>query len=412
MAFFITLTTNEICKHILSAKDSVVLAAPAINDAIAKALIQTHQRLGNEAVQVILDVSADVCRIGYGDISAVRLLHEAGLQVREEKALRLGVLICDNKGWSFVATPRLVEAEVDEVATYNALTLTEMQVVVLRGELPKTAEEEAQDRQVPEEQDLFSSKIGAKLVKKEQIQEVEKALIIAPPQPFDLARQSNVYSSLIRYVELSFEGLNVAAKTIKLPKEISLLTTKDKELKSLISTSLKLIGKTDQLKELQEIADGISALREAFLPSVGKEGRIILKEKEPLFEEKLASINALLDTAKEKTKNTLEKQLEKTRKQILPDLVAAVLKNPPSKFEGLFSLNKDGATEYVNQILNRVFPSADSLISGMKIHCAYKDITYNSLKNKEFMDRVNEVLPDSILDKALLQEWVAADARE
>ena len=46
----------------------------------------------------------------------------------------------------------------------------------------------------------------------------------------------------------------------------------------------------------------------------------------------------------------------------------------------------------------------------MKIHKFYKDVTYETLKNKEFGERVMNEIPQSVLDGALLQEGVAVKA--
>jgi hypothetical protein len=46
----------------------------------------------------------------------------------------------------------------------------------------------------------------------------------------------------------------------------------------------------------------------------------------------------------------------------------------------------------------------------MKIHKFYKDVTYETLKNKEFVERVMSEIPQSVLDGALLQEGVAVKA--
>lgn len=46
----------------------------------------------------------------------------------------------------------------------------------------------------------------------------------------------------------------------------------------------------------------------------------------------------------------------------------------------------------------------------MKIHKFYKDVTYETLKNKDFAERVMKVIPQSVLEGSLLREEVAAKA--
>ena len=72
----------------------------------------------------------------------------------------------------------------------------------------------------------------------------------------------------------------------------------------------------------------------------------------------------------------------------------------------LVSRNKGAYTHLAESIA--AFPSADELVAGMKIHKFYKDVTYETLKNKDFSERVMKEIPPSVLEGSLLQEHVAA----
>lgn len=78
MPLFTTLTAEGICEKITAAKRHVILAAPGISIEVAKALVHANTRLGHGAVQVVLDVSAKVPRLGYGEHAAVEHLTQAG----------------------------------------------------------------------------------------------------------------------------------------------------------------------------------------------------------------------------------------------------------------------------------------------------------------------------------------------
>ena len=58
--------------------------------------------------------------------------------------------------------------------------------------------------------------------------------------------------------------------------------------------------------------------------------------------------------------------------------------------------------------LRKAFPKAEDLVAGMKIHKFYKDVTYETLKNKDFGERVMKEIPQSVLDGSLLQGEVVA----
>ena len=108
MPLFSTLTTERICSEIGSAQRNVILAAPGIGMLVADSLLLAYQRLPKGAVQVVLDVSPSVARLGYGEHAAVEKLAAAGISVHQHEGLRIGVLICDDTGWSFATFPQFI----------------------------------------------------------------------------------------------------------------------------------------------------------------------------------------------------------------------------------------------------------------------------------------------------------------
>lgn len=402
MPLFVTLTQTAICQCLDAANRHVVLAAPGVSLAVAKSLVHAHQRLGSGSVQVVLDISAHVARLGYGDHAAVELLQASGVALRHHEGLRIGALISDDVGWSFASVPRLVEADPRaDSGAFNAIALTSAQVMVLRTELPPVGAH----TQAPE-----YALVGSDLVDEQALARVKRALGIAPPQEFDLARQTQVYAALIQFVELSFEGFNIQSRRIQLPKSLPLIASQDKALKDRVTTSLKVLDKLEKPKALQAVTQRLEELRQAFLVPVGPAGRVMLKSKQAAFEVELAQIQKDLDACKQTLEEDLQVALDKVVASIVPDLARAVLADPPPRFRGLFSNTVEAAEDYVRGELDKTFPSAGELVSGMKIHKFYKDVTYETLKNKEFGERVMNEIPQSVLDGALLQEGVAVKA--
>ena len=402
MPLFITLTQTDICQQLEAARKHVVLAAPGLGMEVAHALVSAHQRLGPNAVQVVLDISARVSRLGYGNHAAVELLLASGLKLRQHEGLRIGALICDDAGWSFSSVPRLVEADpTADSDAFNAIALTSAQVMVLRSELPPVGA----STQAPE-----YAVVGNDMVDKQALDKVNRALEIAPPQQFDLARQTQVYAALIQFVELSFEGFNIQSRRIQLPKSLPLIASQDKALKDRVTTSLKVLDKIEKPKELQDVTQRLEELRQAYLVPVGPAGRVMLKSKQKAFESELSNIQNDLNACKEALEKELQVALDKVVTSIVPDLARAVLADPPPRFRGLFPDTIDSASDYVRGELDKAFPSAKEMVSGMKIHKFYKDVTYETLKNKEFSERVMSEIPRTVLEGSLLQEGVAVKA--
>jgi len=403
MPLFSTLTTERICSEIDAAERHVILAAPGIGMPVAEALLQARQRLPKGAVQVVLDVSPSVARLGYGEYAAVEKLAAAGVPLHQHDGLRIGVLICDDAGWSFATSPSLVEADpaVDSDA-FNAIALTAAQVVVLRTELPSINKE--YEREPAQEYTV----VGTELLDEATLSKVKRALDIAPPQQFDLARQTQVYAALIQFVELTFEGFNIQRRRVQLPKTLPLIASKDKALKDRLTASLKVLDQIEKPKALRDVTTRLEELRNAYLVPVGQAGRIMLKSKRVDFEKELKSIEDSLEACKKTLVTDLQKALKGVVDAIVPDLARAVMADPPPRFRGLFSATEESATEFVKDELAKTFPTADELVAGMKIHNFYKDVTYETLKNKDFSDRVMKEIPPSVLEGSLLQEHVAA----
>lgn len=408
MSLFTHLHDERIALEIGLARKSVIFVAPGASYKVAESLVEAACRLGNSAVQVVLDVSANVARIGYGDHKAVELFAKSGLELRQHPGLRTGVLICDELGWSFSATPRLVESEVPEDASaFNAIELTKEQIQLLMAELPPVSVDESAGFQTQ----MFMPTVGADVVDRGDVARITTALEIAPPQSFDLARQTRVYTALIEFVELSFTGFNLQSRRVQLPKSLPMIASKDRNLKDRISASLKVLDQVEKPKKLKDITDALEELRSAYLIPVGHAGRIMLKSKRNVFESELASLEEQLDACKADLINDLQKALDGVVESITPELARAVLTDPPAQFRGVFDMTDAAARDYVTRELTKTFPDAASLVANMKIHKFFKDVTYETLKNKEFIERVCEVIPASVLDGALLNEDIAASVR-
>jgi hypothetical protein len=406
MPLFKTVSQDQLCSEIDSAKERVILAAPGVTLAIADALIDAGRRLSRGDVRIVLDVSPSVARLGYGDHSAVERLLKAGLTVHQQPGLRIGVLVCDEAGWCFSTSPRLVEADpVTGSDAFNAVGLTSAQVLVLCAELP-SVQSHADKGLAPE-----YPVVGADVVSDETVEKVKTALELAPPQPFDLARQAQVYSALIQFVELTFEGFDIQSKRVKMPSSLPLLATRDRGLRERLAATLKILDKIEKPAELKTITARLEELRKAYLIPVGKPGRIILKSKRKEFERELNEIGGMLSECKSRVKAQLDNILSGAVENLVPELSRAVVADPPPIFRGRYPATISAAEQYVRDELANVFPTSDELVEGMKIHRYYKDVTYETLKDERFRHLIEQEVPRSILQGSLLNEFVAAKSQ-
>lgn len=109
-------TDAELIRRIDSARESIVLYTPGVDEKVAKALSRAMQRLGGE-IKIVFDVSQKSIDMGFLECLAIKLIWqgqcELGRQVFFHRAgLRLGVLKVDSEPY-FIYAPfaRLMEDE-------------------------------------------------------------------------------------------------------------------------------------------------------------------------------------------------------------------------------------------------------------------------------------------------------------
>lgn len=69
------------------------------------------------------------------------------------------------------------------------------------------------------------------------------------------------------------------------------------------------------------------------------------------------------------------------------------------------------AKKWLNGELDKVFPSAETLIQQMKLDEHYKDVTFETLNRKDFLESVKDAFPNVDWDKAY-SEFKAAGQSE
>lgn len=410
MGIFQTLRQHDISGRIGEARSVVIYAAPGVSSPVADALCAASARLTG-AVIAVLDATANCARMGYGRFDEAERLVRAGVDVRREAGLRQGLLIVDNRGWAFALPAEFLETDAPEgTSAPNAIELTPSQVVVLRAELPSPRR--AKDEKTSEAAKPASvPTVGAQPLEPAVIEQVKRELQIAPPQPFDLARQVLVYNALVRFVELEMKGWKLEGRQVKLPADrLPILSTGDRDLKQRIKSSLNML---DQIPEgsLRGLRAEVEELRKAFCRPVGAIGSVVLVSSQPLLEEKIKAIQNKLDAEKAALTAQIQTALDKVVEGLVPELARAVLADPPNAFLGRYGQTEDGARDYVRVELARVFPTAQEIVSDMSLRLTFKDVTYSVLKDQAFKDKVLTSFSRTALPRELLTEYDAAKGR-
>ncbi len=410
---FCSLDSAAIASNIREAKVSVCYAAPGIQHEPATALAELAGRLGPELITVCLDFDERVMRMGFGELAAVKILLDAGIAVNSTPGLRTGLVIVDHQGYIFTPTALYLEAEDRPAEAPNAMRLSIEQVMealarlspaakVIAVALAKTDEE----RQRIKEQavEVPSTKVG-----NEKFAVVAKRLEEAPPVQFDIARQVRVFNAYLQYVELKLTGAAIQRHRLAIPPSIQKLGGSE-DLEGRLRTTFDLIEKGGKLSS-KALEDALNDTRRNFTPSLGKDhGRVVLKAAKPHLEKRLVEFRKKLNEHQETVRKELQGQLDESRKQVVDYYLPRVVENPPDAMRGQFlKLSEDDARVWLDDELDRVFPKADALIQKMQLDVHYKDVTFETLNRKDFLDAIKEAFPRVDWDKAYKEFRAAAE---
>jgi hypothetical protein len=368
-------------------------------------MVEAAKRLGPDMVTVWIDFDERVLRMGYGDIEAVKLLRDAGILVSHAATLRSALIIADGEGYSFTPTPLYLEAEPGNHVR-NALRLSRDQVAealarlspaakVIAVALSTNPEEKARISNLPVEGDSAP-------VNDTQFQQVVKSLKEAPPVKFDLARQVRVFEPYLQYVELSLSGAAIQRHRLAIPPAIQKLGG-SKDLEGRLRTTFDLIEKGGKLSS-KPLEEALNEIRKNFTPSLGKDhGRVVLKAAKSHLAKRLEEFRKKLEDHQVKVEAELNKDLEYSRKQIVDHYLPSVKNSPPDAWLGQSLSGKpseDEARQWLNAELDRVFPTAESLIQKMMLEVRHKDVTFETLSRDDFLALVKKAFPNVDWEKA------------
>jgi hypothetical protein len=355
---------------------------------------------------VCLDFDERVMRMGYGEIDAVKLLRDAKVSVRSAPGLRTALVIIDDTGFIFTPTALYLEAEPAASAAPNAIRMSGGQVAEALARLSPAAKAIAvAQAKTPEDKRRIEDlplDVGSAQVMDDKFAEVSINLKEAPPVRFDLARQVRVFEPYLQYVELSLTGAAIQRHRLAIPPIIQKLGGSE-DLESRLHTTFDLIEKGNKLSS-KPLEDALNDIRKNFTPSLGKDhGRVVLKAAKPHLIERLKAFREKLKKHQTDVAAELQKYLDESRNQIIAYYLPRVLETPPDALLGQSLSGTPSevvARRWLDAELNRVFPSAASLILEMKLDERFKDVTFETLNRKDFLESVKLAFPNVDWEKA------------
>lgn len=413
MATFQMLTNEMLIDIIGKATQRIVYISPGIWFPVAKALSNYRKQNQTAALEIILDPDPQVCRLGYGELDAIKHLDAEDIDLRKCSGIRIGLVIADRDAWFFTPIPLLVEEEPTRMSNFapNAIAVSLDQANQLLGAVaPKLVVEELLNRDdKPPVVGVPTPEIAHETFKPKDLEILEIDLERCPAQQFDLARQVNVYSSYIQFVELNLEGTHLTRHTVSIPQELLNLASNQMD-KDRLKASYQVIRPGSKLSG-KDMHDKVKMVRNKFLHSIGNGyGTVILKQHKDAFMKDIATLRNELDCYKEKVRMNLKKEINECTKNLKGILGPAIQRNPPDELKyGITTPKPDKATvdKYLDWKLETIIPRAEDFVNDMVLRCQFKDVTYEMLHEDAFIDRLHNALPHAGLPRIPLDEYKA-----
>ncbi len=402
---FCCLSSGRMAKRIADARARVCYVAPGVQDEVARAICSAVARNPKVRVSVSIDFDERVLRMGYGSLKAVQLLKDGGIDVVNSPGLRAAVLIVDDDGWVFTPTALYLEKEPQSEETPNAVRLTGAQVegIALRispmeREVAIAEADTVEDR---EQAENIVQEIGNQPVSQAEFDVVTTSLQQAPPVNFDIVRQVRVFEPYLQYVDLSLRGAAVQRRRIKIPRSLMRLGT-GKDLEGRLRAIFDLIERDDQLSS-KTLENDLNEIRKDFTRALGDQfGRVMLKSARVRLDQRVAELRLRLEKHQEEVEKGIEEKLKKSRELVVEYYLPAARKTPPDELIGGSvnpKLDEVAIRNWIETKLATVFPSARDVVSKMSLAVSFKDVTFETLNNPEFMGLLMAAYPGVDWDK-------------
>ena len=387
---FVALDTKRAAGLVHSAKSRVFYCAPGLDENLAAEIAHAHNRLPSGAVTVILDIDPDQFRRGYGVFPGVLLLTEAKVEIRRQRGIRIGFLVCDDEGWVFASVPESIELPTSSDAAPNAVRCHPEQVdKLIAAVCPR---EEGTTPQASTGDSPAKPEIGTEAITKEDVAVTKKDLDLRPVKPFDVSRREQVYQSHFEFVELSLENCRVTAKKAQLPRDL-LFLVRDEDLNARIAATFKLVERSAAASS-KVIEAEVNQLRKDYLGSLGKKyGSVVLVARKEEFKREAQALAAKVIAHGRSVVDDLRRDFEKSKRKLIAEMLPGLMAHPPKDLmKGILAdkPTKQDATAYLDERLSKIFPDPEKLVKDMELVLQFKAVTWQMLNDPDFHEALRK----------------------
>jgi hypothetical protein len=394
----VSLDDGQLVEFIKQAQETLLFAGPGVSLLVAEALAQKWRELDPASVSILLDVDPEVCRLGYGTVQAIELLHQTALKMGQclhhRPGIRVGLVGTERATLVFAPIPLLIEAESVPFPRPNAVCLDSA------AEDPASPVETLKR----EADDLIH---GSEPVDNEKVEELARDLAENPPLKFDLARVVHVFNARFQFVEFELSGLLVSRMTAPIPPDLLGLAG-DEETQKLLHSTFKLVRDDSKISGAQ-IFERKRTISGKYLFSLKGYGTVCLRANKEAFLTEVEALKKEITQFQKRIEQQLQSEMDHNRGRLVKALLPAVYENPPQRWIKFLGPRpkKSVLREHLVRELEESFGSAQDLIKEMNATVIFKDVTYESLNDPNFIGVARKAIPDM---KALHEEHFAAEA--
>lgn len=419
----------ELISLIRATQHRLVFISPGMSDEVAKALCEQWQRIGAKAVNVILDVEPEVCRLGYGTLNALQALQDTATQlgttVHHQPGIRIGMVIADDAMVVFAPVPLLVEAgsprplqgsisapsfiatgpsqpgaagasqsPQDPTPDSSAVESSPSQscrpnAIRLDFVPPAIAKEVGLGDGGVRDQTVGQNQVSASEVKK-----IAEDLTNNPPVKFDVARKVRVFNSRFQFVELEMTGCFISKKKVPIPSYLMGLA-QNEQAQRCLHANFDLIGETQLIiqagdKQLSEdyLRQEKAKILKKFVTSIPGYGSVILQACKKKFDIAVTQLEDDIKLFQEGIKTELGKHIATNRDALVKALLPGVRENPPDHYTKIhIKRGENPAFALVGGMI---------LVDSTKIPGALRDFYAQRIKEGE--DILNDMLTQEITE--------------
>ncbi len=393
------ITDELLINAIDRATDRVVLIAPGMWLPVAHSVADAWKRLGSDRVTVILDVDPEICRIGYGELAALKLLQETaaalGESIGQEPGVRICVFVVDGQTFVFSPTPRQLESPNIESPSSDSAPVKTNGIIIAKT--PQSLENEL--GLGPE--GIEKRKLGLDTLDQKKLGEVEADLQRNPAKNFDLSRAVQVYNAKIQFVELTVAGCRLSGHRARLPSHLVQVLRNRPDLSQKIENSIRLIDDQDVLvndPKLSEVTIGThrQTIQTDFLKPIKGVGTVLERSRKQAFLDAIKTLKSEVEAFSKNIEAELAKRFEATAESLSGELLPEVLDNLPERWRKKLGPSPDPNRVHglIREDLHSAFGTADGKVGKMKVVVVFKDVTYDMLTDPEFQQEVARHFPD------------------